>query len=426
MTAAAPAADLRFNPDFRWYWLARVVSLTGSIVTLVAMPVLVYRLSGSAFLTAAVTGLEAAPYLLFGLVAGALTDRWNRRRVMITADLLSAAVVASVPLAAWLGGLTVAHVLVAAFVVQALFTFFDGANFGALPVLVGRSRIASANAAVWGASSVAEITVPSLAGVALAVVAPATLLAVDALSFVASALFLRAIARPLYDASRRPPALTAARLLSDIKEGVRFLVRHAGVRTMTVVGALQSMAGGGFVSLMVVWCDRVLGVGTSGWRFGWVFGSFSLGGLIAAVTLPRVLRRVDAAAVALRALPVSALLGVASAFAPSWQWASAGLLVWGFGYTMVVVNSISYRQEVTPEPLLGRVNTAGRVLAWGVGWTVGAFVGGVLGQLIGVQYALATMASITTLAVVVAWTSPLARRRKEIPGSSDAPERDFG
>jgi predicted MFS family arabinose efflux permease len=66
------------------------------------------------------------------------------------------------------------------------------------------------------------------------------------------------------------------------------------------------------------------------------------------------------------------------------------------------------------------------VLAWGVGWTVGAFVGGVLGQLIGVQYALATMASITTLAVVVAWTSPLARRPKEIPGSSDAPEGDFG
>jgi MFS family permease len=425
MTAAAPPADLRFDSDFRRYWLARVVSLTGSIVTLVAMPVLVYRLSGSAFLTAAVTALEAAPYLLFGLVAGALTDRWNRRRVMITADLLSAAVIASVPLAAWLGELTVAHVLVAAFVVQALFTFFDGANFGALPVLVGRSRIASANAAVWGASSVAEIAVPSLVGVALAVVAPATLLAIDALTFIASAVFLRAITRPLYDASRKPPALTAARLFGDVKEGVRFLVRHAGVRTMTVAGALQSMAGGGFVSLMVVWCDRVLGIGTSGWRFGLVFGSFSAGGLIAALALPRLLRHVDAAAVALRALPVSAVLGVAAALASSWQWASAGLLGWGFGYTMVVVNSISYRQQVTPEPLLGRVNTAGRVLAWGVGWTLGAFLGGTLGHLIGLQYALVSMASITALAVVVAWTSPLARS-KAVGSSAHTPAGELG
>ena len=150
----APAADvpgrLRDDPDFRRYWVARVASLAGSIVTAVAMPVLVYRMTGSPGLTALTTTLEALPYLLVGLVAGALGDRLDRQRLMVTADVLNVVVVGSVPLAWWLGGLTVPHVLAAAFSAQLLFTFFDGANFGALPVLVGRSRVGEANAAIWG------------------------------------------------------------------------------------------------------------------------------------------------------------------------------------------------------------------------------------------------------------------------------------
>lgn len=182
---------LRDDPDFRRYWLARALSITGSMVTAVALPVLVYRLSGSPFLTALVTALEAAPYLLTGLFAGALSDRWNRRRVMVSADLVNAVVIGSIPLAHWLGILTVPQVLVVGFVVQMVYTFFDGANFGALPVLVGRARVAQANAAVWTASSLIELFVPPLAGLVLAVLNPATLLALDALSFVASASAVR-------------------------------------------------------------------------------------------------------------------------------------------------------------------------------------------------------------------------------------------
>ncbi len=90
-----PVGRLRDDADFRRFWWARFYSLAGSVITLVALPVLVYRLSGSALLTALVSGLEAAPYVVFGLFAGALTDRWNRRRVMIVADSVSAALIAS-------------------------------------------------------------------------------------------------------------------------------------------------------------------------------------------------------------------------------------------------------------------------------------------------------------------------------------------
>lgn len=408
MTTTMPDR-LRDDPDFRRYWLARALSVTGSMVTAIALPVLVYRLTGSTVLTALVSALEAAPYLVTGLFAGALADRWNRRRVMVNSDLVNAVLVGSVPVAHLLDVLTVAHVLVVAFLVQSVYTFFDGANFGALPVLVGRARVAQANSVVWTASSLIELFVPPLAGLSLAVLNPASLLTLDALSFVGSALAVRGILRAMSEQRDGQQPLRTRVVLADIAEGLRYLVGHAGVRTMTIIGSLQSFAGGGFMALMVVWCDRVLHVGTSGLRFGLVWGTWGIGGLIAAVGLPRLLKRMSPAAITLYALPVSALLGIITPLAPGWELAAIALLVWGSAYVLVIVNTISYRQQVTPEHLLGRVNTAARMLSWGLGWTFGSVAGGVLGNRYGVRTGMVVMGSFILVAVAVAWTSPLRR-----------------
>jgi MFS family permease len=420
---------LRDDPAFRRYWLARVSSLSGSLVTVIALPVLVYRLSGSALLTALVTMLEAAPYLLFGLFAGALADRWNRKRVMVTADLVNSLLIASVPVAYVLGILTIPQVLVAAFAVQSVFTLFDGAEFGALPVLVGRRRVAQANSAVWSASSIAELLVPPLTGLLLAVLHPATLLLLDALSFAASAVAIRGITRAMSE--RRPglPPLRPRVLLGDVGTGLRFLVHHAGVRTMTIVGTLQSLAGGGFVALMVVWSDRVLGIGTSGVRFGIVYGAWGIGGLVASLALPKLLEHTEPARITLAAIPASAVLGVVTSLMPTWLPAAIAMLAWGSAYVLVIVNSISYRQQETPEELLGRVNTAGRMLSWAVGWTAGATLGGVLGDLLGVRSAMVTLSCVTFVAVIVAWTSPLrprASRPQHVQGGRLAEDQAAG
>src|SRR5215218_5038717 len=121
--------------EFLRYFLARQLSVAGSIVTLVVLPIIVYRTSGSASLTALVAACEAAPYLLFGLFSGALTDRWNRQKVMVAADILNTLVVASLPLADLFAEVTVPHVLVVAFLGPTIGVFFDGAVFGALPML---------------------------------------------------------------------------------------------------------------------------------------------------------------------------------------------------------------------------------------------------------------------------------------------------
>jgi MFS family permease len=187
------------DPQFVRYLLARGLSGTGNVATLIALPVLIYRSSGDPGLTALVAALEAAPYVVFGLFAGALTDRWNRKRVMVVADLAAALLLASIPAAAWLGALTVPHVLVVAFAGPAVGVFFDGAVFGAVPQLVGRARIAEANSLAWSLHSFIEIVVPAAVGALLAVLHPAWLLGLDAATFAISAVLVAGISRPLHE-----------------------------------------------------------------------------------------------------------------------------------------------------------------------------------------------------------------------------------
>ncbi len=407
MTDAGPRPPLRSDPDFVRFWSARQVSVMGSLVTAVVMPVLIYRVSGSPTLTALTTMLEGLPYLLIGLFAGAAADRWDRRRVMIAADLTCALLIGSVPAAFMLGGLTVAHVLIAAFLTQLVFVFFDGAAFGAMPVLVGRDRIGEANAAIWGFGSALDLTVPMAVGVALAVIHPADLLVIDALSFLGSAYGIRSIRRAMTGDRHHARPFRPRAILADVTEGLRFLWNHDGVRAMTAVGTLQSLAGAGFMALSVPYADRLLGVGTSGWRFGLLFSTWGIGGLIAAWLTPRLLQRRDTAWVTRTAIPISAAAGIVTVSATIWWVAAALIAVWGVAYQVVIINSVSYRQEVTPEHLLGRVNTAGRMLSFGVGWTLGAVAAGLLAARIELRPAMLVMVSICVVGAAYAWIGPL-------------------
>jgi hypothetical protein len=405
---------LRDVPDFRRFWAARVVSIAGSSLTYVALPVLIYALTGSPLLTGVVAAFEAVPYLLLGLVAGALADRWDRQRVMVASDLTSASVLGSIPIAAAFDALTVPHVLAVAFLAPAVFVFFDAANFGAVPMLVGRDRIVVANSAIWSAATTAEIVVPALGGALLAVLAAPTLIAIDAVTFVASALLIRAVATPLSERRDGREPLTPRGLLREVKEGLRFVARHPGVRAMTVVGACQALAGGAFVGQMVVWADRSLGVPAGDWRLGVLYGAWGIGGLIAALSLPRLVGAYGGVRVTLVALPASAVFAVLTALA--WSWVSGAILLicWGIAYMLVVTNAITYRQQVTPEPLMSRVNTAGRMLSFGVGFPLGGLAGGAVAEAGGPVAGMLAGAIIGAAGAVYAWLSPLRQSGSDV------------
>lgn len=142
-----PSALSRRTPSpFEYVLISRAVSWAGNAVSAVALPILMFQETGSASLSGLLAVCEAAPYLLLGLPAGALVDRWDQRRTMTVTSWLSAAATATIPLAAVAGVLTPVHLLVVATLLAVLFVFFDAASFGAVPALVGRDGIARATA----------------------------------------------------------------------------------------------------------------------------------------------------------------------------------------------------------------------------------------------------------------------------------------
>ncbi|MGW6447312.1 MFS transporter [Lentzea sp. NPDC055074] len=397
--------------DFSRYLNARVLSVVGAVVSAVALPVLVYQLTGSAGWTSAVTAAEALPYLVFGLLAGALADRLDRKLMMVVMDFAVAAVLLSVPLAWLAGGLTAPHVVVVAFVTQTAFVFFDAANFGALPALVGKEKITTAYSTLFGRTTVVELVVPGLTGLVVAVVAPASLLAVNALTAVGSALLLRSITSSL--ATPRP-VQGAGQLVADVKEGLRFVWNEPTIRILTIVGTTHSVTGGAWTALLVPFADQVLGVAPrNDARLAALFSCWGLGAIVASRLLPRLTARWGNARVALGALPLSLLTGVFVLLSGHWLLTCALAICWGVAGAVVVINGITYRQQVCPEDLQSRVNTTARMVAWGLGHPLGAVLGGAIAVTSGGPRAgIAGGLAVLLVGVLIAWVSPVLRGQK--------------
>ncbi|WP_156754469.1 MFS transporter [Actinokineospora pegani] len=392
--------------DFGRYLTARLLSVAGSLVSVVALPVLVYQLTGSAGWTSVVAVAEALPYLLFGLVAGAVADRVDRRRLMVALDFAVAAALATVPVAWALDALTAPHVVGVAFLAQTGFVFFDAANFGALPSLVGKERLTEAYSKVYGRSTLVELTAMPVAGLLVTVLAPGALISLHAVAAAGSALLVRAIRGTL--SSRRE---TRPTLVSDIGTGLRFLWSNTTVRTLTLVGATHSAASGAWIAVLVPWADQVLGVSPTGdARLAVLFSCWGVGAVVAARLVPKLTSRWGGARLALGALPVSLLCASTTLLTTHWLIAGAAAVAWGTAHSTVVINAITYRQQVCPAELQSRVNTTARMLSWGVGQPAGAALAGTVAVAAGPRAGLAAGVTVLFTGVVLAWATPTLRK----------------
>jgi MFS family permease len=384
------------------------VSGLGSAITTVALPVLVFQESRSPVLVSLVAAAGTLPYLAFGLIAGAVADRTDRRTLMIVTDCLSALSLASIPAAWALDLLTVTHIVVVAFLSSSLSLFFDAGVYGLVPDIVGKDQLAQANSSIYGAETVVRIVGNAVAGALIALLNPVGTLTLDALSFACSALFIRAVtnvaSHPAGSAGKRPG------FRESVAEGLRFLAGHPTLRTMTVVGTLQSFSGGAIVGQLVVFADRVLGIhGPDDGRIGLLYMAWSAGGIGGSLLLPRLRRRFDAFPLLLGVLPIGALLGLVVVLTTDWRISLVALTVWGTAYLVVLVNTMTYSQEVTPSELQGRVNTTRRMLSSGLGVPLGALVAGSITVSVGIRAGMATAVVSIALAAVVVWVVQLRR-----------------
>jgi len=350
--------------------------------------VLVYGMTHSPAWVAALGLIEFVPYLSFGLLAGVVADRMNRKKIMVGCDVIAAFLLAAIPAAAALHLLGTAQVLIVALGIATVYVWFDAANFGTLPALVERSELPVAASLIGSSGQAALLCAPTVGAALLTVMSPSYTLGFDAASYLTSALLLLSIRRPF---ARPQSGQDRLRIRADIGEGLRFLRQQPVIRTLTLSVFCVCLSWGGTFALLVVYANRALHLTHVDVRLGLLYSAGELGGLVAAAAVPTLIKRLAIGPLATVSLAVAAAALMCLAVAPSFGWALLAIFVAELAYLMVLTTGITVRQMLTPDHLQARVNTAGRMIAGG-GLPVGAALGGLLAEALPIRLTFGLLA----------------------------------
>jgi MFS family permease len=361
-----------------------VVSELGTQVTLVAMPLAaLVTLHASPFQLGLLVMAERAGFLLIGLPAGVWVDRMRRRSVMVTADALRGLLLLTIPVAAWLGVLEIWQLYVVAGALGMVTVFFDVSAQSYLPFLVGHERLVDGNSRLETVRVGGQLAGPSLGGwLVQLVTAPVAILA-DAVSYLGSAVFLAGIK----GREPRPDPATRQGLGREMREGMAFVFRQPILRAIAACTATANLFGAMSAAVEIAFLVRV--VGLSAGQVGMLMTAAPLGGLAGGLAVSRLSRRFGSARVMWIGIATWVLAVLMPLAGHGWRvWPFAvGMFAFAFGAILYNVGQISFRQAVTPAPLLGRMNATIRFVVWGT-LPLGGFIGGVLGQTLGLRPAL--------------------------------------
>jgi MFS family permease len=409
--------SLWFHRDFRRLWAGDTVSQFGTFTGHTVLPLLaVTVLVASPFQMGLLTAAEYAAFLLIGLPAGVWVDRMRRKPLMLAADVARGVLLLTVPLAWWAGVLTLIQMIVVALLVGVCTLFFDVAYQSYLPFLVGRAKLMEGNAKLQSSQSVAHVSAPGIAGVLVQAIGAANAVTTVGLSYLTSAAFLLRIRAR----EPKPVRLQERRLRTEVAEGLRFVFGNRHLRAITACTASANLAGGAFTAVEVLFLTRNLGLPAAG--VGTVLAIAGGGGVLGALTANWWIRRLGQARaiwlVPLVTWPAQLLIPLA---APGWRigLVPIGLAVAGYGIIVYNVAQVSYRQAVSPDHLLGRMNASIRTVVWGA-LPFGGLLGGLLGEWIGIRGAVWVSAAGMILSVLWVICSPL-RSMRDLPTTEEPP-----
>lgn len=414
-------AVLKAYPAFFALWSGQTVSAFGSAITSLALPLAAVTLLGATPLQMGIlAGLRYLPHLLLGLPVGVWVDRWPRRPVLLLTDLGQALLLGSLPALALLNGLRIEALYIVAVLTGLLALLADVAGSAYLPTLVARTHLLAANSATALSQSVATTLGPALAGLLVQLLSAPLAIALDALSFVASAGLIRRIpsVEPATDRRGRRSFRT------ELTDGLRVIVDDPVLRAMIGTAAIGALAGALQQAVLVMFLVRELGLSPA-W-LGIVFAANGLAAIGGALVVSPLTERlgpgrawvVGQVAWALATLVLAVVTGP---FAMVVTLLIIAQLLGGAAATVVRVNQLTTRQALVPDQLLGRINASRRVVVFGI-IPLGSLLGGVLGQSLGLRSALGTGALIMGLAVLWLVRSPVPRlAMAQLEHSRDVP-----
>jgi hypothetical protein len=400
---AVPTAEASTSRNFWTYWAASATSSLGTAVTAVALPLTAISVLGaSAFEVSVITAAGYVAWLVIGLPAGVISQRLPLRGVQVAMDLSRFAAIASIPVAWYVGRLTVAHLAVAALVVSFSSVLFEVSNSTFLPSIVPREQLAGRNSLTSATHATTELAGPSLGGLLVQTVGAVPALIADAVSYLVSAVLLRSLpARQV----GRPDAWP--RLGAMIREGWRFVVGHPVMRPSLMCATTINFVCGGLLALVPLYLVR--GLEVSPLLVGLLLATEGVGSLIGASLTPWLVRRGGSG----RAVRLASVGSAVAVLLLPLADGPVGVAMFGLGNAGfaagVVVFSIctrTHRQLASPPHLLSRVMATVRFVSWGA-IPIGSLTAGLLASSVGTRGALTAFCLLAALPPAVVYSSRL-------------------
>lgn len=413
---ALPPDDLLRDAVYRRLWISILISSVGGQVTLLALPLTAaLLLQATPTQMGLLTAVEALPFALLSLPAGVWLDRVRKLPVYVVGEIIIALAVASVPVAWWLGWLSMPWLYIVGFAIGAVQTTAGSAAQIVLTQVVPRQRLVEAHAKNALASSGAEVAGPGLAGVLIKLVGPPIALLVDALMLLVSAAILRRIR-----VVEPRPVQAKVEFWRELRAGLRF-VRHQRllVALALAVGGWQMCHHAAMV-VQILHASRGLGLDEQ--AIGLCYAGLGVGTISASLLGHRLSGRFGPGPSMLIGFAVCGAGWLLPFILPAGSWGVAAfaamLMLTGSGGVLVFINFLAMRQAVTPTPMLGRMTTTMRWLIL-LPAAPGALAGGWIGEHAGLSQALGAAGLSALLLAALAWRSVVIRGVRTLPSPAN-------
>jgi MFS family permease len=412
LDGALPRNDLLREATYRRLWTSILISSFGGQVTMLALPLTAaVLLHATPTQMGLLTAMEIVPFVLFSLPSGVWLDRVRKLPVYVIGETALAFVVASVPLAWWLGWLSMPWMYVVGFVIGTVYTTAGSAAQIVLTQVVARERLVEAHAKNALATSGAEVAGPGVAGALIKIVGAPLALLVDAVLLLVSAAILRGIV-----VNEERLVRHDAHFWRDLKTGVRFVARQKLLVALACAVGVWQMCHHAAIVVQILFATRTLGLSEQ--AVGLSYMGMGVGTIIASVYGNRISRRFGPGRCLTMGFGICGAGWALLAAAPANAWGVAAfaimLLMFSAGAVLVFINFLALRQAVTPEPLLGRMTSTMRWLIL-IPAGPGALLGGWLGEHIGLRASLAFAGGTALLLALVSSRVPVIRDLRELP-----------
>jgi len=377
-------------------WSSSAASNLADGIFWIAFPLLAIQLTNEPVLIAGVTVVGRLPWLVFVLFAGALADRLDRRRTMISVAALRTIVSAVMAVGVFTGVVGLPLLYATALLLGIAETLFDTAAQSIMPSVVDKERLSVANSRLYAVElTTNQFVGPPLGGL-LASIAIGLAFAGSALAYVVGVVALSFVVGNFKP--QRSPEAAKRSILGDIRDGLDYLFHHRLLRTLALMVGVMNLASSAVFAIFVLFAVQPGPMGLSAFGFGVLTSALAIGSLVGSFATPALERRLGRARLLLVSVFASGFsLVVPGLTAVPWIVGAAFALSGVFMIAWNIV-TVSLRQRIVPDQLLGRLNASYRLLAWGT-QPIGALLGGILAQAFGLQVTF-VLAGVSTLVLL--------------------------